>query len=114
MVKERAALIRKLLIVLDVVIVSGAFFIGYFLRNAIHDIYPINAYIGLLPLFVVIWGLSLHYFDMYNSTRFKKVPEILFSIFKIIPVNIIIFGGLSYIFKVPHLLSTVATVPYHL
>ena len=53
-------------------------------------------YIGLLPVFLLIWGGLLSYFGMYKSSRLRSIPESLGSILKATIMGFIIFG--SYIF----------------
>ncbi len=114
MIKEQSNLLKKVLIISDLSLVTGSFFIGYFLRDAItysppftflapylydEHLRPIEYYafyIGLLPIFLLIWGGLLSYFGMYKSSRLRSIPESLGSIFKAAIVGFIIFG--SYIF----------------
>jgi exopolysaccharide biosynthesis polyprenyl glycosylphosphotransferase len=114
MIKEQTRLLKKVLLIVDLGLVSGSFFIGYFLRDAItyftpfaflapylydEHLRPIEyyvLYIGLLPIFLLLWGGLLSYFGMYNSSRFSSIPESFGSIIKAAIAGFIIFG--SYIF----------------
>jgi exopolysaccharide biosynthesis polyprenyl glycosylphosphotransferase len=114
MIKEQNRLLKKVLIISDLCLVTGSFFIGYFLRESIvylpafkflepylydENLRPIEyyaLYMGLLPVFLLIWGGLLSYFGMYKSSRLRSIPESLGSILKAAIVGFIIFG--SYIF----------------
>lgn len=114
MIKEQTRLLRKVLIVCDLCLLTSSFFIGYVLRNRIRDIrsftlleqylYVENLrpleyyalYLGLLPVFLFMWGSLLYYFGMYNTSRLWSIPESLGSILKAAIVGFIIFG--SYVF----------------
>jgi exopolysaccharide biosynthesis polyprenyl glycosylphosphotransferase len=114
MIKEQNRLLKKVLIISDLCLVAGSFFIGYFLRESIvylppfkflepylydENLRPIEyyaLYMGLLPIFLLIWGGLLSYFGMYKSSHLRSIPGSLGSIFKAAIAGFIVFG--SYIF----------------
>jgi exopolysaccharide biosynthesis polyprenyl glycosylphosphotransferase len=114
MIKEQNRILKRVEIVSDLCLVTASFFIGYFLRDKILDIYPLNllggflrnerlhsigyyvVYVGLLPVLLVIWGTLLSYFGMYKSTGVTRIPKALLIVFKTTVVGFIIFG--SYVF----------------
>ncbi len=96
MIKEENKMFKRVVVYSDLVIVIGAFFIGYFLRDRIYDIYPLSAYIGLLPVLLLVWIGLLFYFGVYKSLLGRKIPDVLLAILKTTIVGFIIFG--SYIF----------------
>ncbi len=100
MLKEHTTVFRKLMIFFDLCIVAASFFLGYSLRNQIEPIYPLSLYILFLPILLLIWGGLLYHLGMYESFRVKKIPEILFIIFKASLFGFLIFGSFTYIFKV--------------
>lgn len=99
MIKEQYSVLKKLAIFTDLCIVAISFFIGYFLRDKIHEIYPISAYIGLLPILFLIWIGLLYYFGMYRFLKVKKIPEVLFIVFKTAVIGFILFGSYIFIIK---------------
>jgi exopolysaccharide biosynthesis polyprenyl glycosylphosphotransferase len=103
MLKENVSVFRKLMIFADLSLVTLSFFLGYFFRyffrDRINGIAPLSAYIGLLPVLLVIWGGLLHSFGMYNSFRIKRTPEILYIIFKSALFGFVVFSTYIYIFK---------------
>jgi len=114
MIKEQNKIFKRVQIVSDLCLVTISFFIGYFLRDKIINIYPINllskflyderlrpigyyaVYIGLLPILLFIWGWLLSYFGMYKSSGIRRISEALLIIFKTTVVGFILFG--SYVF----------------
>jgi exopolysaccharide biosynthesis polyprenyl glycosylphosphotransferase len=114
MIKEQNRIFVRVQIVSDLLLVTVSFFIGYFLRDKMIDIYPINflgeylkderlrsiqyyaIYIGLLPVLLLIWGFLLSYFGMYKSGGMIRIQEALFIILKTTVVGFILFG--SYVF----------------
>lgn len=103
MLKEHPAVFRKLMIFADLCIMIGSFFFGYFLRDKMNGIYPLNIYILFLPLLLLIWGSLLYHLGMYKSFRVKKLSEVLFIISKTAIFGFLIFGSFTYIFKVTYI-----------
>lgn len=115
MIKEQRKLFITIQRVVDLGLVTVAFFIGYFLRNELVDIYPFNlflkdylldeelrsisyyaVYIGLLPVLLLIWGGLLSYFGMYRSSGIRSIFDVLVILFKSTLFGFVLFG--SYVF----------------
>ncbi len=114
MVQEQIKIFRNVQIICDLCLVAISFFIGYFLRDRLIDIYPISLlreylydeklltikyyaiYIGLLPVLFFIWGGLLSYFGMYKSSGVRTIRESFIIIFKTTVIGFILFG--SYVF----------------
>jgi exopolysaccharide biosynthesis polyprenyl glycosylphosphotransferase len=114
MIKEQNQIFRRVQLLSDLFLVTASFFIGYFLRDKILDINPMNllggflryeklasfsyyaVYIGLLPVLVIIWGGLLTYFGMYKFSGVPRISQAFLIIFKTTLVGFIIFG--SYVF----------------
>ncbi len=99
MIKERIKIFRRLMFVTDLLIVAVAFFVGYFLRDRITDIYPLSDYLWLLPMIVAIWGVFLYSFGVYESFRTKTSAEFITLILRIAFMGFLLLGGLFYIFR---------------
>ncbi|MDD5584544.1 MAG: sugar transferase, partial [Candidatus Omnitrophica bacterium] len=103
MLKEHTRMIRKLAIVTDLLVVTAAFFMGHALWSAVrHNIYPLNAYLALLPLLLLIWGVLLYHFGIYDSIRVEQIPAILFALFKSAVFAFITFSTFMYLFKMSY------------
>lgn len=61
---------------------------------------PLNMYIGLLPVLLLLWGSLLLIFGMYKSSREWDIPENLFIILKTATLGFALFGGFAYTAKV--------------
>ena len=109
MLKEHATIFRRLLISFDLGIVTVSFFLGYFLRDNIQDIYPLGTYIALLPVLLLIWAGLLYFFGMYSSLRTRGVLEILSIVAKASFFGFIIFASYIFLFKL-HYVSRVFIV----
>jgi len=99
MLKEHAAVFRKLMMFFDLFVLSCSFCLAHFLRNKITFIYPFADYALLLPVFLLIWAGLFYFSGMYTSFRTKSVYDILFIVFKSSFLSFIILGGIIYILK---------------
>ena len=99
MLREHATAFRRLTMFGDMCVVAVSFFAAYLLRDKLTNIYPLEAYLQLLPLVLLIWGILLNHFGMYLSFRVKDVPEVIYIVSKSAIAGFIIFGSLTYILK---------------
>lgn len=99
MLREHATMFRRLMIFADLCIVTGAFFLAYYLRDA--ALCPISGLLWFLLLFVALWGFLLYFSGMYASFRLKNLKEVLFIIYQASYLGFFIFAALCYVFKVP-------------
>ena len=88
MLKERAEVLRKTLVVLDLFLVSGAYFLGYFLAARLEEMGPLGSYIRFLPVFAAIWGILLYFLGTYQSFRTKGMGETLYTVFEVVLIGI--------------------------
>lgn len=112
MLKEHDSLFRKLIIGGDLLIIAAAFFVSYQLRNGFFffysrelvRIYPLETYVGQLPLLLVIWGSALYFCGAYEAFRVRSLSEILFTLTKSMLAGVILFASAAYLLKL-HFLS---------
>jgi len=98
--REHSNDLARIKIFLDLSLVTASFFIGFNVANRMEGLYMPRSYIGLLPLLLFIWGVLLHYFEMYYSFRTRKISEILFVVFKTTLFSFVFFGSFIYLFKI--------------
>jgi len=112
MIKEQNKFFKRVVIFTDIFIITGSFFIGYLLRDRIYEIYPslssiillpylspLNVYVGLLPILILIWIGLLSYFGMYKSIGTRQASEVLLIIFKTTLLGFILFGSYIFVLK---------------
>lgn len=104
MLKEHNALFKWVLIFFDLCIVATTFFLGFFLGNK-TDFFSkeIGLCIVLLPTLLLIWGVLLYYFGMYDSFRTKQILDILFIVSETVLVGGSLFGSFIFITKIESL-----------
>ena len=95
MLKEHAVIFRRLIILLDLGIIAGAFFLAYFLRAGLRDdLYPLSNYMYIFPLLLFLWVVSLYFFGMYNSFRVKRLRSVISTVLKSAFVHFSFLEGL--------------------
>ena len=115
MLKEKEAVFRRLTMVADFFLISGAFFISFLFRENLHlfykfDLFPASRVLPdvagrfgdyLLVLFVValLWCYLLHRGGIYNSWRMRKSWQILWIVCKATFSIILISGAVFFLFK---------------
>lgn len=99
MVKENHAPFKGLMIFSDLCIVLATFFLGFYLRKRFDDFYELNTCILLLPTLLIIWGILLYCFGMYDSIRTKRISDVMFIITEVALVGSSLFGSFVFITK---------------
>lgn len=99
MLKEHHVLFKRLMIFFDLCIVVGSFFLSYSINHKLYDIYELNSYILLLFKLIILWGVLLYYFGMYDTIRIKQIPEVLSSLFKAALTGSILFASIIFLTK---------------
>src|SRR3989338_5898340 len=103
MLKEYNSALRKLMIFVDLCIVTVSFFLGYFLRQNFRPrIYPFETYLVFLPALLMMWGFLLYSFKMYQSFRVKRLLEMFLIILKAAVTGFILFGSVTYVLKITY------------
>ncbi len=57
-------------------------------------------YLALVPIIIIIWYMSLNWFQAYFSYRTKKLNKILFNTFKAVSVSFMALALVLYLFKI--------------
>ncbi len=92
MLKEQSRLLVATIFTLDLLLVAAAFFLAFWLRTAvltdlfpqsISPLYPLSAYLPLLPFTLLIWGALLLASGCYRSHRTVPLPEEAWTILKV-------------------------------
>jgi len=117
MLKEYEALLKKMMIFADILIVAGSFISGYFLRANVHlfykldlfpskvvmeTIYPLDMHLWLLLIILPVWYGLLNFQGLYESFRTKRFTEIVWIIVKTGILATLIIGTFIFIFKLTY------------
>lgn len=117
MLNEHVTYFRKLLVALDVIVVTFGFFLTYALFHDVRKLYPIEDYLWVLPTLVILWIGLFFAFGMYVSFRLKGAWEILWIVVRVAVLGFLLFSNIYFLFKILYLsrsfvilLFTVTTV----
>ncbi len=109
MLKQRARTLAAGIFLLDISLVALAFLAAYWLRSSILPwmaphrfplpLYPLRAYLPLLPLALAIWGGLLLQGRQYRSHRTMLLPEEAWNILRIGLLSSVIFTLTIYVFR---------------
>jgi len=103
MIKEKAAVFSKIMMIFDLAMISLAFVAGYRLSYNIRDgLFPFSDYVLLLPLVIVIWGVLISYLGLYKSFRTRSIVDVGLIIFQAAFFGVAIFGSFAYLFKLEY------------
>ncbi len=103
MLNEHVTYFRKLLVAMDVAVITFAFFLTYLLFHDPRRLYPIEYYIWVLPVLIALWVGLFFALDMYVSFRLKGVWEILWIILRAAVLGFAIFSSVYFFFKIIYL-----------
>lgn len=100
MLKQQGRILAVATFLLDLGLVSAAFFLAYWLRNALlpylaspllGHLYPLRLYLPLLPLALLIWGGLFLASERYRSHRTVRIPEEVWAIIRVCGSGAVIF-----------------------
>ncbi len=92
MLKEQSRLLVAAIFSLDLTLVAAAFFLAYWIRSAllpeffpdvVSALYPLAAYLPLLPFVLLIWGALLLASGSYRSHRTVPLAEEAWAILRV-------------------------------
>jgi len=117
MIKEYEAFLKRIMIFADLVIMTGAFILAYFLRANIYffykldlfpsrvimgTIYPLDKYLWLLLIILPVWYVLLSSQGLYESFRTKRLAVIVWIIIKTGFFATLITGTLIFVLKLTY------------
>jgi exopolysaccharide biosynthesis polyprenyl glycosylphosphotransferase len=110
MLKERARILTASIFLLDLALVAAAFLLAFALRSSILPrivpqafparLYPLTAYLPLLPLALVIWGALLLLSGRYRSHRTVPLLDESWAVLRVCASGTIIFTLCLYILRI--------------
>ncbi len=114
MLKQRARLLNFLVFLGDLTLVGFAFVAAYWLRSELlpdlfpglfpSRLYPLNAYLPLLPLALAIWAVLFLRTRRYRSHRTVALFDEAWAIFHISFTSAVVFTLVVYAFRLDSLL----------
>lgn len=103
MLRERETALRRFLIILDILLISSAYFFAFLPLSLLRPpMDPINKYLVTLAMAVPVWCLTLYSNGIYLSLRTRSYLEILWGIVKSAALTFFITGTGIFLLKLDH------------
>ena len=109
MLKQRARLLNATLFVVDLALVALAALTAYWLRSTLlpgllpglfsTELYPLDAYLPLVPLAVTIWGALLLISGEYRSHRTVPLLDEVWDVVRTSIIGSVAFTLMIYVFR---------------
>ncbi len=103
MLNEHVTYFRKVLVLADLCVVTGAFFLTYHLFHDVRKLYPLDYYLWVWPVLVTLWLVLFYALGMYVSFRLKSALEILWIILRVAVLGFVIFSSIYFMLKITYL-----------
>jgi exopolysaccharide biosynthesis polyprenyl glycosylphosphotransferase len=116
MLKEKDAVIRKMMMAVDTLVISAAFFVSYVIRTHIHSLYKFDLFPSkniisdgpwkfseqfmILIMVAPLWCFLLHQNGTYRSWRLRTTRQIVWAVFKASILTVLFAGSFFFIFKI--------------
>ena len=109
MLKQQARIIAAGVFVWDLALVGVAFLAAYWLRNSVAPsfapgllrghLYPLQAYLPLLPLAILVWAPLLWYSGRYRSHRTVPILQEALAVIRVCATAAVAFALILYVFR---------------
>jgi exopolysaccharide biosynthesis polyprenyl glycosylphosphotransferase len=107
MLKQKASLIARIVYLVDLALTSAAFFVAFFLRDAVmpqiapdyfpHGLFPIREYLKIYPLVLIIWSVLLFTYHSYHSHRTVPLRKEAGTVLRVVFVGNIILATVAFL-----------------
>ncbi|MEO7650585.1 MAG: hypothetical protein ABIZ80_08950, partial [Bryobacteraceae bacterium] len=109
MLKQKASLIARIVYLVDLALTSVAFFGAFFIRDVIlpllypdrfpTGLYPLNEYLKIYPLVLVIWSILLFTHQSYHSHRTVPVTREAITTMRVVIVGNVTLATFAYLLQ---------------
>ena len=116
MLKQKARLVARIVYLVDLALTTAAFFTAFVIRDGIlprlapqrfpFGLYPINDYLKIYPLVLIIWSVLLFTYHSYHSHRTIPVTREVLTTFRVVLVGNVILATLAYLLPLRQLSRT--------
>jgi exopolysaccharide biosynthesis polyprenyl glycosylphosphotransferase len=107
MLKQKASLIARIVYLVDLALTSAAFFVAFFLRDAVmpqiapehfpHGLFPIREYLKVYPVVLIIWSVLLFTYHSYHSHRTVPLRKEALTVLRVVFVGNVILATLAFL-----------------
>jgi len=107
MLKQKALVIARVVYGLDLALTSVAFFAAFYIRDLLlprldpshfpTGLYPLQEYLKIFPIVLVIWSVLLFTYDSYHSHRTIPLTREGLNTFRVVGFGIVLLATLAYL-----------------
>jgi exopolysaccharide biosynthesis polyprenyl glycosylphosphotransferase len=107
MLRQKATLIARIVYFVDLALTTLAFFTAFYLRNLVFPLlapetfptglFPLQEYLKVYPLVLIIWSVLLFTYHSYHSHRTVPVTREALTILRVVMVGNVILATLAYL-----------------
>src|SRR5947209_16216380 len=107
MLKQKARLIARIVYLADLALTSVAFFAAFFIRDLVFPavsperfptgLFPIQEYLKIYPVVLIIWSVLLFAYHSYHSHRTVPLTREAMTILRVVIVGNVILATLAYL-----------------
>ncbi|PYQ27846.1 MAG: UDP-phosphate galactose phosphotransferase [Acidobacteria bacterium] len=107
MLKQKALVIARIVYGVDLAITTVAFFTAFYVRDVLlpfvdpghfpTGLYPLQEYLKIYPIVLVIWSVLLFTYDSYHSHRTIPLTREGVNTFRVVGVGTVLLATLAYL-----------------
>ncbi|HVR43461.1 MAG TPA: sugar transferase [Thermoanaerobaculia bacterium] len=107
MLKQHAKLVRRLVYLSDAALTAAAFFLAFWVRDLLLPIFlptlfptglhPIEGYVKILPVVLIIWSLLFFSHQSYHSHRTVPMRRELLDVLHIVALGTLLLATIAYL-----------------
>jgi exopolysaccharide biosynthesis polyprenyl glycosylphosphotransferase len=102
MLREHSSFFRRVMMIIDMLLIVGAFFLAYALCAPWTTLLSIDAYVWMLPIIACVWVILLYLLNVYRSSRLKRALHLIGAVTVSGLVSFLVFTSLTYMLKTDH------------
>jgi exopolysaccharide biosynthesis polyprenyl glycosylphosphotransferase len=99
MLKQEAKFFHRVIVILDLLALTGAFILAFEVRQGSGSIEQLDDYRWLLLIILPVWYFVISRFGLYNSQRLQSLSFITWSLIKVQFVAVIISASLIFLLE---------------
>jgi exopolysaccharide biosynthesis polyprenyl glycosylphosphotransferase len=107
MLKQKAQVIARIVYGVDLAITTVAFFTAFYVRDVLlpfvdpghfpTGLYPLQEYLKIYPIVLIIWSVLLFTYDSYHSHRTIPLTREGVNTFRVVGVGTVLLATLAYL-----------------
>ena len=107
MLKQKANVIARIVYIVDLALITAAFFVAFFIRDVLLPVFapaqfptglfPLVEYLKIYPIVLIIWSILLFTYESYHSHRTVPLGREALTTLRVNVVGIVLLATLAYL-----------------